>query len=120
MLSTTEYLVALANQNDIAWTDVDCTATTSPKTIAVILSIRCSDSGGTGFEYVGVRPNGSTETDKITRAYAGGDAGDENQNDCICGVDNSQIFEYMLEASGAGTGNVYIYLVGYIEKVGYD
>ena len=108
-----ERALTLANQSAVDWTDLDLTAYTSANARGAILQLSVMDSGGANGEFR-VRENGSGGAAYVPVARTQV-AGIWIHSPAIVGCDAGQIIEYKISATGAGTANAWIDVLGYWE-----
>jgi len=110
--------LTLTSASTVTWTDLDVTAHVSADTIAVIVLLQVNDSGSAATNaLIQVRPNGSVDTVGHVVATAGYINDQIIYAQGICKVDTDKILEYQRTASGAGTLDAKIEVVGYIEQL---
>ncbi|MFH2031379.1 MAG: hypothetical protein ABIJ40_12315 [Bacteroidota bacterium] len=110
----------LTNQSDIAYTDLDLSSYTTPRTFAVILKLYFVDSGSAAnITTFRVRKNGHVDAiDPILNASGGHINSMPGWAEGSVGCDENQTVEYEVNASGAGTATtVQIVLTGYYEGI---
>lgn len=125
MLDSAIELVNLSNQSSTSWLDVDLSGYTSSgtdeisdDTFCAILYIVLSDSAGSASTPAAFfRKNGTT--DLVGQLGTSCDHGHSHAfySQGQVGLDSDYIFEYKLQAGGANTMNIIVYLVGYIEQI---
>ena len=105
-----------AAQSTTAFGDLDLTSFTSARAIAVRLMVTAEDSGTPGDTvYAGFRKNGTTTDSRERRVHPQAAA---KRASVIVEVelDSAQILEYEIAASGAGTFDLRIDVLGYYER----
>lgn len=103
-------------QSTTAFGDLDLTSDTSARAIAVRLMVTAEDSGTPGDAvYAGFRKNGTTTDARERRVHPQAAA---KRASVIVEVelDSAQTFEYEIAASGAGTFDLRIDVLGYYER----
>ena len=106
----------LADQSTTAFTDLDLTASTSSVAIAVLLQVEVQDSGTPAAGvYAELRYNGTT-TDARSRRIYPQVANIPVMQQFVVECDPGQTIEYAINASGAGTFDLRIDVLGYFER----
>jgi len=107
-----------ANVSTTAWTDLDVSGDVSEKSIAAILLCKIRDTGSAATQIVlQLRAKGSATSDG-TFNLNGSHINDEyNGAQAIVGLDDDYTLQYAYTASGSGTLDVLIYLIGYVEQL---
>jgi hypothetical protein len=109
-------VLSAPGSSDVNWTDLDLTASTSANTFAVNLNIQMRDSGSAANNtYISVSDDGGATAYLIAK---GGHINDQYiYATGVVGCSTGQVVEYKIEASGSGTADAYIYLLGYFEYI---
>ena len=108
--------LTLADQSTTAFTDLDLQAETSVKAVAALLMVEVEDSGtpASGV-YASVRKNGTTTDDRTRRVHP--QVADIPATGMyVVELDATQKCEYDINASGAGTFDLRITVLGYYER----
>ena len=102
---------------NLAWTDKDITANTSPNAKFAILLLRTNCTAYTSnYAFLQVRKNGDTPTNAPQLMHPSAtEIPDRRDLSAIVGLDSGQVFEYKIAVVATGTYDTYIYLLGYIE-----
>ena len=117
-------MTPLTGQSTVAFTNLDLTALTSAgssdisdNTIAVVLNVAFKDSGSAAtYATAELRSNGATQNGALI-VPAHHINSQFNYGQGIIAVDENYILEYAINASGANTAALSIYVVGYIEQL---
>ena len=105
----------LTNQSDIAETDLDLSAYTTPRTYAVNIRLILKDNASaTSRVLLIARDEHSWDHVYLTGNHLN-NAYTTESGTCSC--DKNQIIKYYLNASGAGTADIMIDLYGYFEGI---
>lgn len=107
-------------QSTTTWTDLDISGATGISTKAIIGIFKCKikDSGSAATQIVlQLRVKGSSDADGTSVLYGSHINNQYNGGPAIVGLDGDLTLQYAYTASGAGTLDVLIYLIGYIEKL---
>jgi len=106
----------LSAQSTAAFADLDLTGDTSGRAIAVLIQVDIEDSGSPAAAVnAEFRKNGTTTDARERRIYPQA-AGVPNMTQMIVELDVNQTLEYALNASGAGTMELRIDVLGYFER----
>ncbi len=124
--ATETQVVNVTSQSDsVSWTSVDLTADLTEKgvgetAIAAILRVHYSDNAPANLTRVRFRKGGEASApDDQHAVYAANSAGAADPGTVIVPLDSADTFEWFIEASGAGTATLKVYLQGYVvEKTG--
>lgn len=103
-----------------AWTDLDISGASglSAKAISAILLCKIRDSGSAATQIVlQLRAKGSATSDGTFNLNGSHINSQYNGAQGIVGLDDDLTLQYAYTASGAGTLDVLIYLIGYVEKL---
>lgn len=126
MLENSVEILNLTSQSTTSWTDLDLSGYTSSGTgdlsdnaIAVIVLAKMRDSASATTNIsLRLRKNGSATADG-TFIMNGSHLNSQYMNaQGIVPIDTDYVLERDIAASGAGTLDVLLYLVGYIEQLG--
>jgi len=114
---TDKTTVATLNaKSDVSWTELDLSSYITPNTYLIKMEARIRDSGSAANNnYIQLAKNG-IELGVLT--VKGGQVNDMwiyGNADVPC--DSNGIIEYKIKASGVGTADVVIYLLGYFEYI---
>lgn len=125
MLDSAIQVLSLASQSSTSWVDIDLSGYTSTgtsdisdDTFCAILYIALADSSGASATPAAFfRKNGTS--DAIGQLGTSCDHGHSHYmySQGQVGLDSNYIFEYKLQAGGANTMSIQVYLVGYIEQI---
>lgn len=113
MFSTPVTIKTLGLQSDISWTDIDVTDETSSKAKAVFAKVQVKDSGGRAT--LSITKNGDRTYPDVQASTPAADTNQWFVASGLCRLDDDQILEYDLNASGTSTADIRILIYGYIE-----
>lgn len=108
---------SVSSSSDVGWTDVDVSSEVSEDAIAVILAVFFSDTASSTTNcFAKFRENGAS-SDGTGFVYGRHLNGQWQSAQLIVPLDDNFIFEFNVDASGAGTATLATYLIGYIEQL---
>lgn len=107
----------LTSQSTVTDTDLDLVASTSTRAIAVRLLVTVIDSGTPASTvFASLRKNGTTTDARERRCYPQA-AGVPCSQIIECELDAAQVLEYAIHASGTGTFDFRVDVLGYYERL---
>lgn len=110
-------ILNLNNVSDTAWTDKNISANVSSDAFAAFLLLAFYDTASaTVNTFAKFRENGSSH-DGSAFVQGGHLNSVFNVEQAIVPLDANKVFEYNIEASGANTATLHVYLVGYYSKI---
>jgi len=110
-------ILNLNGVSDTAWTDKDVSANVSDAAFAALLAVFFKDSASATVEVSAkFRENGAS-SDGTGFVFGRHLNNQWQSNQLIIPLDADKIFEYSIEASGANTATLHVYLIGYFSKI---
>ena len=108
--------LSLSAQSTAAFADLDLTGDTSGRAVAVLIQVEVEDSGTPASGVYAEFRNNGTSTDARERRIYPQAAGVPNMIQMIVVVDVNQTLDYALNASGSGTMDLRVDVLGYYER----
>jgi len=109
-------ILSLTNQSNIAYTNMNLAGYVTQKTIAVNLKLTCrDDASSTDEAYLAVKYPNDSSASLVAKAYHINNV--RGIATGICAVNNKRQISYTVGASGAGTADASISLLGFIELI---
>jgi hypothetical protein len=106
----------LSAQSTVTDTDLDLTSSTSARAVAARLLVTVKDTGTPAATvFASIRKNGTTTDARERRVYPQA-AGVTISQIVEVELDSAQVMEYAIDASGAGTCDLRIDVLGYYER----
>lgn len=110
-------ILTLNGVSDTGWTDKNVSANVSADAFAVVLLVFFQDTASaTVNTFAKFRENGSS-SDGTGWVHGGHLNSQWRSQQLVIPIDDNKIFEYNIEASGANTATLHVYLIGYYSKI---
>ena len=110
-------ILTLNSVSDTGWTAENVSAEVSADAFAIVLLAFFLDTASSTVNtFAKFRGNGST-SDGTAYIHGGHLNSHWRSQQFVIPIDDNKIFEYNIEASGANTATLHLYLVGYYSKI---